>query len=188
MHKLKDGSIKPIAHASRTFLQVKKNYSMIENESLGIVFALNKFHRFLHERRFTLQTDHRPLLAIFGSKKGLPTHTVDRLQWWEPSYWITVSGWNSCHQVNCHKLIQKNSEPLDDMVTASLQEKVKIKKILCNTVQEQPVTLEEIKKNLIVEMKKKLKDNRIWGIFNLQWHSHVQRKRSGTFITTETNS
>ena len=33
-------------------LPAKKNYSVIENESLGIVFALEKFQRFLHQRRF----------------------------------------------------------------------------------------------------------------------------------------
>ena len=31
-------------------------------------------------RRFVLQTDHRPLLHIFGSKKGIPTVTANRLQ------------------------------------------------------------------------------------------------------------
>uniref|UniRef100_A0A1I7XMX5 RT_RNaseH domain-containing protein n=1 Tax=Heterorhabditis bacteriophora TaxID=37862 RepID=A0A1I7XMX5_HETBA len=29
---------------------------------------------------FTLQTDHKPLLAIFGNKKGVPTYTANRLQ------------------------------------------------------------------------------------------------------------
>ena len=74
MDKLKEGSIKPVAHASRTLLPDEKNYFVIEKESLGIVFSLKKFHKFIHKRRFTLLTDHRPLLAILGSKKGLPTH------------------------------------------------------------------------------------------------------------------
>ena len=80
MYKLKDVSIKLIAHVSRTLLAAGNNYSVIEKESLGIVFALKKFYRFIHRRRFTLQRDLRPLLAIFGSKKGLPTPTV----LWEP--------------------------------------------------------------------------------------------------------
>uniref|UniRef100_A0A182NY41 Reverse transcriptase RNase H-like domain-containing protein n=1 Tax=Anopheles dirus TaxID=7168 RepID=A0A182NY41_9DIPT len=31
-------------------------------------------------RRFQLQTDHRPLFRIFGTKKGVPIHTANRLQ------------------------------------------------------------------------------------------------------------
>ena len=58
MHKLKDGSIKTIAHAPRTLLPTEKNYSMIEKESLGIVFALNNFHRFLHDHRLLLAVKH----------------------------------------------------------------------------------------------------------------------------------
>ncbi|EYC40917.1 hypothetical protein Y032_0589g363 [Ancylostoma ceylanicum] len=33
-------------------------------------------------RRFTLKTDHKPLLAILGSKKGVPVYSANRLQRW----------------------------------------------------------------------------------------------------------
>lgn len=69
MHKLEDDSIKQIAHTSRVLLPAEQNYSVIEKKSLWIVFALKKFHRFIHGRQFTLQTDHKPLLVIYGSKK-----------------------------------------------------------------------------------------------------------------------
>ena len=61
---------KPKAHASRTFLPAEKHYSQIKKEAFGIIFAVTKFHRYLHDRFFTLQTDHKPLIIIFGSKKG----------------------------------------------------------------------------------------------------------------------
>ena len=73
---------KPIAHASRTLLPTEKHYSQIEKEALGIIFALTKFHRYLHGRFFTLQTDHKPLITIFESKKGLPIYTANRLLRW----------------------------------------------------------------------------------------------------------
>ena len=82
MHKLKDGTIKPIAYELRPLLPAKKNYSVIEKESLGIVIAFKTFYRFLHGRRFTLKTDHRPLLVILGSKNGLLIYTANRLQQW----------------------------------------------------------------------------------------------------------
>ena len=81
LHK-EDGKLKPIQHASRTLLPVEINYSQIEKEGLAIIFAIKKFHKYVHDREFILQTDHRPLLAIFGSKKGIPTHTANRLQRW----------------------------------------------------------------------------------------------------------
>lgn len=43
---------------------------------------MKKFHKYLWGRRFTIYTDHRPLLTIFGSNKGIPVHTANRLQRW----------------------------------------------------------------------------------------------------------
>ena len=69
LHKLPDRTSKAIAHAPRSLLPAEKQYSQIEKEALGIIFAVTLFHRYLHGRQFTLQTNHKPLLSIFGSKK-----------------------------------------------------------------------------------------------------------------------
>ena len=82
LHKMPDETKKPIVHASRTLLPGEKHYSQIEKEALGIIFAATKFHRYLHDRFFTLQTDHKPLITIFGSKNGLPVYTANRLLKW----------------------------------------------------------------------------------------------------------
>ena len=81
LHK-EDGKLKPIQHASGTLLPAEMNYLQIEKEGLAILFAIKKFHKYVHGREFILQMDRRPLLAIFGSKKGIPTHTANRLQRW----------------------------------------------------------------------------------------------------------
>ncbi|XP_065092674.1 uncharacterized protein K02A2.6-like [Ochlerotatus camptorhynchus] len=39
-------------------------------------------HRMIFGRKILLQTDHQPLLRIFGSKKGIPVYTANRLQRW----------------------------------------------------------------------------------------------------------
>ena len=44
-----DGTTKPIARVSRALLPTGENYSQIEKEALGIIFAVSKFHRFIHE-------------------------------------------------------------------------------------------------------------------------------------------
>ena len=73
LHKLRDGSIKSIAHALRMLLAAEKNYSQIEKEGLAIIFAMKKFHRYIYGQSFILQTDHKPLLSIFCIKEG-PTN------------------------------------------------------------------------------------------------------------------
>ncbi|PIO73592.1 reverse transcriptase [Teladorsagia circumcincta] len=60
----------------------QQNYSQIEKEALALIFAVQKFHRFVHGRHFTLMTDHKPLVAIFGNKKGIPVYSANRLQRW----------------------------------------------------------------------------------------------------------
>lgn len=79
-HTMPDGSEKAIPHAARSFTTAKRNYSQIEKEALSIIFAVKKFHQMIFGRQFTLLTDHKPLLTICGSKKGIPVYTSNRLQ------------------------------------------------------------------------------------------------------------
>ncbi len=81
-HVLPDGSEKPISFASRTLSPSEKNYSQLEKEALSLTFGVKKIHQYLYGRKFTLITDHKPLTAIFGAKKGIPTLATARLQRW----------------------------------------------------------------------------------------------------------
>jgi len=49
-----------------------------------LVTAVERFRKFLFGRHFILQTDHRPLLALFrtSNTKGLDTRTANRLKRW----------------------------------------------------------------------------------------------------------
>ena len=82
-HRFLNGTEKAVAHAGCALTQAEKNYGQIEKEALALVFAVRKFHRFVYGRRFTLLTDHKPLLSVFGSKKGISAHAANRLQRWE---------------------------------------------------------------------------------------------------------
>jgi hypothetical protein len=77
-----DSTIQAIAHTSCSLTPAEQNYSQIEKEGLALIFAVKKFRKYIHDRHFTLLTDHRPLLLIFGSRKGIQIHSENRLQRW----------------------------------------------------------------------------------------------------------
>ena len=90
-HKLPSGEEKPIAYASRTLSNSERNYSQIDKESLVIIFAVKHFHFFLYGKdRFTIYTDHKPLISLFGEHAKLPTLVAARLQRWA----LTLSAYN----------------------------------------------------------------------------------------------
>ena len=55
---------KPVLYASRKLTSAEQRYSQIEKECLALVFATHRFRNFLLARRFSIQTDHKPLLRI----------------------------------------------------------------------------------------------------------------------------
>ena len=81
-HVLPDGSECPVAFASRTLTPSERNYAQVEKEALSLVFGVKRFHSYLYGRHFNLVTDHKPLTAILGPKKGIPPLAAARLQRW----------------------------------------------------------------------------------------------------------
>lgn len=79
-HVYPNGEERPIAYASRTLNNAEKSYSQIDKEALAIVYGIKKFHQYVYGRSFNLLTDHKPLISIFGPKKGIPVMAANRLQ------------------------------------------------------------------------------------------------------------
>ena len=79
-HVMENGKERTIAFASRSLNSAKKNYAQIHKEALAIFWGVKKFHCYFYERKFTLVTNHQPLLTIFGLKKGIHATTAARLQ------------------------------------------------------------------------------------------------------------
>lgn len=79
-HVMDDGTERPIAFASRSLTKAEKAYSQIDKEALALYWGVVKFHTYLYGRRFTLVTDHKPLVSILNPSAGMPAMTAARLQ------------------------------------------------------------------------------------------------------------
>ena len=81
-HVLPDGTERPIEMASRTLTKSEKNYAQIEKEALSLVWGIQKFHRYVFARKFTLVTDHKPLIYILKENKQIPDMATSRITRW----------------------------------------------------------------------------------------------------------
>lgn len=82
---------RPIAFTSRTLQASERNCAQLEKEALALIFGIKMFHQYIFGRRFTLITDHKPLLAILEPKKGIPSLAAARLLRWA----ILLSAYNN---------------------------------------------------------------------------------------------
>ena len=61
-----DGMDYPIVYSSRKLNKAKRNYSTIEKEALGMVFALQKYRHYLLANPFTFYTNHKALKYLIN--------------------------------------------------------------------------------------------------------------------------
>ena len=64
----KIGEDLPVAYASRTLNDAETRYATIEKELLAILFGIENFRPYLYGQKFTLVTDHRPLVWLHNIK------------------------------------------------------------------------------------------------------------------------
>ena len=66
--KSEDGTWHPVAYASRSLSSTEQRYEQVEKEALASAWACNRFEDYLIGLKFILETDHKPLVALLGTK------------------------------------------------------------------------------------------------------------------------
>ena len=60
---------RPVTYASRTLTETEQRYSQIEKEALAAAWACDKFSDYLLGLHFTIESDHKPLIPLLGTKR-----------------------------------------------------------------------------------------------------------------------
>lgn len=69
VNQLQDGCFRPLAFFSRKLSSTEQRYSTYDRELLAIYATIQKFSYLLEGRKFTIYTDHRPLVYVFTKMK-----------------------------------------------------------------------------------------------------------------------
>lgn len=149
-HRMPDGTIKIVQHASRALTKTETNYSQPDREGLAIIYAVTKFHRMIFGRRFTLQTDHAPLLRIFGSRTGIPVYTANRLQRWALTLllydfsikYVSTEKFGNADLLS--RLIANHEKTDAEYVIASIETERDLQAMIGCVTQIMPLILEEV--------------------------------------------
>ena len=120
-----DGTKRPVAYASRSMMSTEQRYAQIEKEALATMWACEKFADYILGKDFTIETDHKPLVPLLGSRclHNMPpriqrVHT--RLMRY--SYWIVhVPGKDFCtadslSRVQLYQSLTKDKKQLNAKV------------------------------------------------------------------------
>ena len=76
---IEDGSERMIEYASQTLSPAEGNYAQIDKEALAIAFRVKQH---LYGWKFTICSDHKPLMYIFGENQGISQTASAQVQWW----------------------------------------------------------------------------------------------------------
>ena len=60
---------RPVAFASRSLTDTETRYAQIEKEALASTWSCEKFSSYLLGMRFEIETDHKPLIPLLGTKE-----------------------------------------------------------------------------------------------------------------------
>ena len=65
-----NGTLRPVAYASRAMTPTEQRFSQIEKEALATTWSLERFTDYLYGMSFHVETDHKPLVSLLSSTKN----------------------------------------------------------------------------------------------------------------------
>ena len=77
-----DGSVHPVAYASRALSPTEKGYRITELKTLAVVWAVSHFHYYLYGHNVTIYTDHTIVKAVLEKPNSSGKHA----RWWSRVY------------------------------------------------------------------------------------------------------
>lgn len=75
--QFRDDKPRVVTYASKSLTDTERRYAQTEKEALALVWAVERFQMYLIGIRFELETDHKPLEAIF-SPESTPCLRIER--------------------------------------------------------------------------------------------------------------
>jgi hypothetical protein len=69
----------PVAYGSKALSETQKRYAQIEREMLAILYGCQKFDHYIYGRRVVIETDHKPLVAIYEKPLYRATPRLQRM-------------------------------------------------------------------------------------------------------------
>ena len=136
-----DGKV--ISYGSRAFSCVESRYSQTEREMLAVVWAVEHYYLYLYGAKFTVVTDHKPLLGIFKSTK--PTSArMDRWKLRLMPYSCDVVYKPGKDAENPADFLSRHPNPADPIPTDDASEMYV--RYVCRHVIPKAMTSDEVKK------------------------------------------
>ena len=129
-----DGTVRPVAYASRTLQPYEGNYGVTELEALGVVWVVKHFRHYLHSHQCDVFADHEALKTLHIPQGSWPGGVlalqevnlsrprrqnvlVDVLSWapeeWDsrhqPPHLILLSHSSACYGISegCHMITRE---------------------------------------------------------------------------------
>ena len=65
----RDSTWRPVAYASCSMTDTEQRYAQIKKEALVITWACEKFSDYILGKPITIETDHKPLVPLLGTKQ-----------------------------------------------------------------------------------------------------------------------
>lgn len=159
MSHIIEGEERPVMFVSSTLSAAEKNYSQLHREALAIIFAVNKFHKYIYGIRFTIQTDHQPLRAIFGDKKDIPAVAANRLQRW--AIILSMYDYSICYR-KCSEM-----KHADGLSRLPINKPTEIEEICINSISSDrlPLNLDDLRREMGNDVLKRVYEHVITGVW-----------------------